>query len=180
MIEVSPPHAGAQAEDPAQSLMKPDFQLMGLTWLAFGIVSFLLGRFAWKPLVKALDIREQSIRHALDKAEKARQDAERIDKEAKATVAEAEGRSREMIESAKAAAAALGERVSQQAREQADAIRASARQEIQAELAHARQALRDECAALSIEIATKLVATNMDSEKNRQLVNRLLQENRAP
>jgi F-type H+-transporting ATPase subunit b len=179
VIEVSPPHAGAHAEDPAQSLMKVNFQLMGLTWLAFGVVAFLLGRFAWKPLMKALDLREKSIRHALDDAEKARQEAERLDKQAKAVIAEAEGRSREMMESAKAAAAALAERVNKQAREQADALLAAARQEMQTELAKARQTLRDECATLSIAIATKLVAANMDSEKNRQMVDRLLQENRA-
>lgn len=179
VIEVTPPHAGAHAEDPAQSLMKVNVQLMGLTWLAFAVVAFLLGRFAWKPLLKALDLREQSIRHALDSAEKARHEAERLDKQAKDVIAEAEGRSREMMEAAKAAAAALGERVNKQAREQADAILAAAKQEMHTELIKARQTLRDECATLSIAIATKLVSANMDSEKNRQMVDRLLQENRA-
>jgi F-type H+-transporting ATPase subunit b len=178
LVEVRPAHGADNSGDPSQNLMKVNANLMILTWLAFGVMAYLLARFTWKPILKSLDLREKSIRRALDDAEKARQEAVRLDAQAKTVIAGAEVRSREIVDSAKEAASALAERVGHQAREQADALLTAARHEIQSEVVKARQQLRDECAGLSIAIATQLVAENMDTEKNRLMVARSIQEKR--
>ncbi|HZJ21276.1 MAG TPA: F0F1 ATP synthase subunit B, partial [Pricia sp.] len=72
-------------------LLKPELGLIFWTVLSFGILLFLLGKFAWKPILKSVNDRENSIRDALAEAENARKemqnlqaDNERILKEARA------------------------------------------------------------------------------------------------
>ena len=80
--------APAAAEDGANSslLIQPQFGTIFWTVVTFLILSFLLGRYAWKPLLGAVEARETGIREALAGAQREREEASRLLEEHKALV----------------------------------------------------------------------------------------------
>jgi len=148
-------------------LLSPSYGLIVWTLLAFLIVLFLLKKFAWKPILKSLQEREDSIQNALDTAKKAREemsslksDHERIVAQAKTDrdtiLKEARDIKDKMIAEAKNLASKEGERMI-----------TSARESIQNEKMAAITELKNQVAHLSIEIAEKILKQEL-SEKDKQ------------
>ena len=148
-------------------LLSPSYGLIVWTLLAFLIVLYLLKKFAWKPILKSLQEREDSIQNALDTAKKAREemaslksDHEKIVAQAKtdrdAILKEAREIKDKMIAEAKGLASKEGER-----------IISSARESIQNEKMAAITELKNQVAHLSIEIAEKILKQEL-SEKDKQ------------
>ena len=70
-------------------LVQPDPGLFIWTILTFLVLLALLGKFAWRPLLAALEAREATIRKSLDDAEKTRQELERVQQESRQIVLQA-------------------------------------------------------------------------------------------
>ena len=121
------------------SLITPDFGLFFWMLLAFGVVFFLLRKFAWGPIMQGLQSRESSISEALSKAEQAHGEVLRMQEQSK--VLEAEGRAArvKMISEAER----LREQMMREAREQAQAeaerYREESRQAMEQERVEARR-----------------------------------------
>ena len=73
-------------------LVQPDPGLFIWTILTFLVLLGLLGKFAWRPLLAALETREATIRKSLDDAEKTRQELERVQQESRQTRAPGQSR----------------------------------------------------------------------------------------
>lgn len=158
-------------------LVKPAFGLIFWMLLSFGIIVFILRKFAWKPILNMLSERETSIQNALDAAERAKEEMkalqssnERILTEAKAErdllLKDARDIREKMISEAKATAAKEGERLLK-----------SARENIQNEKMAAITELKNQVATLSIEIAEKILKSELSTdEKQKTLVNTLLKD----
>src|SRR6218665_812663 len=158
-------------------LVKPSIGLIFWMVVSFSIILFLLAKFAWKPILGMIKAREESIENALASAEKAKQDMqalksdnERILAEARnerdAMLKEAREMKEKMIADAKGIAGKEGER-----------MLADARENIQNEKNAAISELKNQVATLSIEIAEKILKSELSSdEKQKALVNTLLKD----
>ncbi|MBL7884219.1 MAG: F0F1 ATP synthase subunit B [Bacteroidia bacterium] len=158
-------------------LVKPSIGLIFWMAVSFSIILFLLKKFAWKPILGMIKEREESIENALAAAEKAKEEMkalqsnnERILAEAKAErdtlLKEAREIKEKMIADAKGIATKEGERMLNIAREN-----------IQNEKMAAITELKNQVASLSIEIAEKILKSELSSdEKQKSLVNTLLKD----
>jgi F-type H+-transporting ATPase subunit b len=159
-----------------ENLVRIDPGLFIWTILTFVFLAVLLGMFAWKPLLQALEKRQETIRKSLDDADKARLELERLNSESaeilKAARTEAEG----IVTRSRADATALGEELRQKAREEADGILREAKRQIETEKGQALRDIRNEVADLSISIASKLIERNISREDNDKLVEDTLRQ----
>jgi len=151
-------------------LLDPNVGLIIWTVITFVFLLLVLGKFVWGPLTSMLDERETSIREALELADKARAEASAAAEENKKALAEAQAEAQAAINKARDDA----ERVAREVRERADAeaqqLLEQARQTIQQERNQALQALRQQTAELAVLAAGQLLEENLDSEKNRKIV----------
>ena len=171
-IEV-PSSSGHDAEPSLVAISGP---LVTLTWVLFLVTAVLLYKVAWKPILKALDLREKSIRKALDNAAAAQADMERTEERRRQVMADTESRQREIIEEAKRSAGELATRLQQQAERETAALLADARRDIETATEQARRRLRAESADVAVDMAARLIGENMDAARHEALVERLARE----
>ena len=171
-VPAAPHHEGAEAP----GILDVSVPLMLLTWLAFAVMAYLLYKVAWKPILKSLDLREQSIRKAIDDAEKARAELAQLEAKGRQILAEAEAEGKGIVASARATAQDMVKAAEKRAGDEAGAMVESARREIAAATEQARLALRAETTELVTTLAGKLVGAKMDAAANAALVEKLARE----
>lgn len=149
------------------------------TWLLaqlvnFGLLLFILWRFAYTPVLKLLNDRQQKIQASLDYAEQVKRDAAEQQKEFEQKL---EATRRE-VQSATAAAAQAGEKEREvilvQARDEARKLVEQARGQIEYERKQMLSELRDEVVRLSMLTAQKVVGQSLDENAHRRLVSEFL------
>jgi len=149
-------------------------QMMVLTWLTFAVVAILLLKFCWKPLMANLDQREDDIRTAADNSEKTRQALEQIEETRSQVISEADEKAKDIVSAARKAAGEVGNVIEQKAREEAQILLENANREIGAARDKAIAGLRLESADLAISLAGKILEENLDTAKNRELVDKMI------
>jgi F-type H+-transporting ATPase subunit b len=161
-------------------LVQPDPGLFIWTILTFLVLLGLLAKFAWRPLLAALDARQNAIRKSLDDAQQARQELERLNQESALILNKARAEADQIIVSSRADAERLREDMKQRARAEADAVVKNAERQIQLETARALQQIRTEAADLSVMIASKLIQRNLSKEDNERLIEEALKQVDGP
>lgn len=157
-------------------LVQPDPGLYIWTILTFLVLLGLLGKFAWRPLLQALEARQASIRQSLDDAEQAKQDLERLHQESAAIIATARSEADAIIAKSRTDADRLRDEMKQKARAEADGIVQNAERRIQLETGRALQQIRQEAVDLSVMIASKLLQRNLSKEDNERLIDEALKQ----
>jgi len=157
-------------------LVQPDPGLFIWTILTFLVLVGLLTQFAWRPLLLALESRQQTIQQALDDAEKAKQELERLNQESAQIIRQARVEADQIVAMSRSDAERLREEMRQKARAEADGIVKSAERQIQLETARAIQQIRHEAADLSVAIASKLIQRNLTKEDNEKLIDDALKQ----
>jgi len=165
---------GAHASSP--NVIDVSVPMVALTWVTFALLLVVLYKVAWKPILKVLDMREKGIRDALASAEQARAEAALAEARNRELLQAAEQESRKLVAEARVAAQETGRLVREQAEQRSQALVEEARREIASAVDQARVQLRRETADLAIEVAGKVLAANMDTERNRTLVRELGKE----
>ena len=156
------------------SLLDPHLGTIIWTLITFVLVLFVLKKWAWPPILTALDEREQGIRNAIESAERARREAETVLSDHRAKLAAAEDEARRVIAEAREAGEKVRQDVVAQAKEEAQRSIDQARISIESEKRAAIAQLRCEMADLAIQAAGMLIDANLDDEKNRGLVDDLI------
>ena len=151
-------------------LVTPDPGLFIWTIITFLVLVALLAKFAWRPLLAALERREKLIARAIDDSEKARADLERVQQDAARILAEARVEGEAIVTRSRAAADRLGEELRQKASAEAAGILKKAEREIQLETTRAIEQVRREAVELSVAIASKILHRNVSAEDNRALI----------
>lgn len=146
------------------------------TLVVFGVLVFLLGKFAWGPILGAVEAREKGIQQALDEAAARNAEASRILGEHKEQLADARRQASELIADGKAAGEELRKEIEEKARAEAQSIVERARAEIERERDQAIEALRKEAVELALAAASRLMQERLDQTKDRELVERYLGE----
>ena len=146
------------------------------TIVVFLVLLFLLRKFAWGPLMRALEAREEKIKKSLDDAQKAQEELERLNRESADILRKAHAEAEEIVSKSYAEAEKLREEMKQKARADADAIIRDARSQIETETGKALRQIRSEIADMSVMIASKLVQRNFTKEDNNELIEETLKQ----
>jgi F-type H+-transporting ATPase subunit b len=157
-------------------LVQPDPGLFIWTILTFLVLLALLAKFAWKPLLQALDARQKTIAGALDDARKAKEELERVQQDAARMMTEARRDAEAFIAKARADADRFREELKQQASAQAQTIVANAERQVQQEAARAMAQFRQEAVELSFSIASKILRRTVTAEDHQRLVDEVARE----
>jgi F-type H+-transporting ATPase subunit b len=154
----------------ASALITPEIGLMFWTLVTFLILLALLGKFAWGPIVKAMNAREDGIRNELDGARKDREDAQRLLEDHRELLNLARKERADAVEVGRRDAERLKAEILDEARKQRELLMKQAESQIEAGLRQARASLKGEAADLAIRAAGKLMSRNLDDATQRRLV----------
>jgi F-type H+-transporting ATPase subunit b len=170
--------ASAHAEESVNSslLIQPQFGTMFWTTLTFILLLVLLGKFAWKPLLAAVEARESGIRDAIDEAKRGREEAQRLVEEHRAMVNLARKERAEAVDAGRRDAERLKGEILDEARKQRDQLLKQAEAQIQAGIRQAKAELSGAAADLAIRAAGRLMQKNLDDPTQRKLVEDYLTE----
>jgi F-type H+-transporting ATPase subunit b len=150
--------------------------LMIWTFIIFLLLLLILGKVAWKPLLASLKTRENAIADSLSRAEQARADAERLIAENKQERAKAEEEIQKALKEGRAFAEQMRRDLVEKAKEEAQRMLAQARAEIERDTQHALRQLRTEVSDLAIMATSKLLDENMNEERHRKVVDKMIAE----
>ena len=155
-------------------LVQLDPGLFVWTIITFLILLGVLTRFAWKPLLKALETRENEISQSLEDAKKAKQELERLSAEGDEIIAKARSEAQGIVSEGKKAADQLTANTLNKAKEEAMANLSAAKEQIKIERDKAIVEIKGEVVNLSLSIAEKLVKKNLSKEDNKSLIDESL------
>src|SRR5262245_14357863 len=157
-------------------LVQLDPGLFIWTIATFLLLLTLLAKFAWKPLLQALEGRQQMIRKSLDDAQQAKQELERLQTESAQIIRAGRAEADAIISRSRSDAERLREEMRQKARAEADVVLRNAERQIQLETERALQQIRREAVDLSVMIASKLIQRNLSKEDNDKLIEEALRQ----
>ena len=157
-------------------LVQVDPGLFIWTIATFLVLLTALAKFAWRPLLQALEARQDTIRKSLADAEKARQELERLNQESEAIIRQARVDAETIVGASRADAERLRGEMRDKARAEADGILKNAERQIQLETARAIEQIRHEAADLSVAIASKILQKNITREDNSRLIDEALKQ----
>lgn len=158
-------------------LITPGLGLMFWSALGFLIVLWILAKFAWKPILSALDEREKSIDDALKSAEKARNEMANLKAENEKIIHEAKIERDEMLHRASETAKQIIEEARTKAQLDAGKILENAKQAIDTEKRAALEEMKVHVGMLSLDVAEKLLKKKFATDAAQQaLVDELLKE----
>lgn len=147
--------------------------------IAFLIVAFILAKFAWKPILASIKEREVSIDNSLKSAEKARQEMANLQASNETLIKEARIERDAMLKDAQETKNRIISEAKERAQEEYGKILSSAKNAIQTEKMAAITELKSQVAALSIEIAEKVLRQELNTDdKQQELVKKYLQESK--
>ena len=159
------------------SLIEPGIGLIFWTTITFVLLLVLLGKYAWKPILAAIKTREEGIEKALASAESALNDMRELKSNNEKILADARNERDNLIKEAREVKDAIINEAKSKAQKDADRIMLAAREQIVNEKNAAVNELKNQVATLSIEIAEKILRSELSSdEKQKALVNNLMKD----
>ncbi|MBL7111229.1 MAG: F0F1 ATP synthase subunit B [Bacteroidales bacterium] len=158
-------------------LVTPGIGLLFWMLLMFGVVLWVLKKFAWKPILNALKNRELSIQEALMTAENARQELESLKADNEKIVAEARAEHDLILKDAKGVREEVINLAREQAAEEAKKMIRAAKEEIKNEKDSAIEEIKNQIAELSIGIAEKILREKLaDRGTQKELIDKWMKD----
>ena len=155
-------------------MLNPNPGLILWTIFTFLVLLVILRKFAWKPLLESLHKREETVRSSIERAETARQEAERLLEENKKQLARAEEEGRRILNEHRQLAEKLKSEIVENANQQSRRMVDQAKQEINRDKDAALNQLRNEVANLAIQAAGKILDESLDDAHHRKLIDTYL------
>ena len=144
--------------------------------IAFIVLVIILWKFGWPMFEAMLEKREKTIAEALRMSEEARIESERVLAEYQKQLSEAKAQAAKIVSDAKETADAMRADITKQAQEESAAMIEKARASIEAEKQAAMNELRSSVADLSVDVASRLVASDLNDDEHRAIIERYLNE----
>lgn len=147
-------------------------------WVLISTLLFLWAMNKWlvPPIMKALKEREENIKHSLESAEKALARAEEVSRDNEKALKDAEIAAQKIRKQALEEAELLRSERIEKSKTEAEKLLTDARQVIEQEKKRALNELRNEVAQLAVEGASIILESELDSTKNRKLVNSYIED----
>lgn len=159
------------------SLIEPGIGLIFWTTIVFLLLVGILGKFAWKPILGAIKTREEGITKALASAESALKDMRELKAANEVILTQARTERDNMLKEARETKDSIVAEAKQRAQSEYDRIVTSAREQITNEKNAAVAELKKQVAVLSIEIAEKILKSELSNdEKQKTLVSNLMKD----
>lgn len=157
-------------------LVEPGIGLIFWATITFSLLLFLLGKFAWKPILKALRDREETIEQSLRSAQQARQEMDGLKAENEKLLQEARMEREKILRDANEMRESIIATAKKTADEEGRKLVASAKDAIEKEKNAAMAQLKNQAAEISVEIAGKLLRKELEKTPEQE---RLIQETLA-
>ncbi|MFL5371020.1 MAG: F0F1 ATP synthase subunit B [Myxococcales bacterium] len=158
----------------AAGLTDINVALVVWTVVTFGLLLIVLRRFAWRPILETIEMREKTIAESIESAKRERAEAEKAAADMRASLEKARNEAADLIRRNQAEVAAAKAELMTSARKESEALLAQARTSIEEERRAAVADLRAQVVDIAIEAAGRLLQTQMDEKKQRQLVEEYL------
>lgn len=169
------PLAAQEAADTAKpSLLTPHGGLMFWTLIVFIVVLFVLTRFAFGPITRAVEARERALQEAIEAAQRDRAAAAELLEQQRRQLDASRGEAQKLIAEGRQMGEQMRAELLEQTHQQQREILDRARQEIESEKEKAIHQLRKEAVELALAAASKVVEKNLDDQTNRKLVDDFL------
>ncbi len=157
-------------------LLDIDPGLMIWTVITFALLLIVLGKFAWKPIIKTLQEREERIRGSLEQADRARREAESLMERNNEILARAELEAQSIMKKAQESAERLKSEIFKEANAKAAEFRNTAIQEMEREVTSAKIQLQREIADLAVQAAAKVIAATLSTDQHKKIVDDFIRE----
>ncbi len=158
-------------------LITPAIGLIFWTTLTFGILFFLLKKMAWKPILGAVNEREESIKNALIEADKARQEMQDLKSDNEKILKEARAERDAMLKDAREMKESMVSEAKEEAQAQAKIEMDKVKKAIQNEKTKAISEMKNQMGELSVSIAEKVMQNELSNkDKQLELIESLLKD----
>lgn len=152
------------------NILEPQPTLALWTVVVFLGLLFVLGKFAWKPLLAALHHREEHLEHVLLETERARNESEQLLAEHRRRMTEAEEQVRALIEEGRRNATAAGDEIVKKAQAEAEASKHRAERDISSAKDQALAEIKTRTADLAVSVAAKVLARTLSGDDQSRLI----------
>ena len=160
-------------------LVTPAIGLIFWTTVVFTLLVLLLKKFAWKPILSAVDERNQSIKNSLAQAEKARNEMSELTANNEKIIAQAKADRDVILKEARDMKNEIISEAKDKASKEAEKLVTTAKEQILNEKMKAITELKNHVADLSIEMAEKILSSELsDVAKQKELVKKALKESK--
>lgn len=156
-----------------------EFSLGLFFWqsLIFIGLLFMLRKFAWKPILDAVNDRENSIKDALASAEAARDEMKNLQSDNQRILKEAREEKESLLKEARTTRSELINNAKEEAQEEAQKILSQAQDAIQSEKRAAVKELKEQVGSIAMEIAEKVLQKELENkDRQLELVDQFLQD----
>lgn len=157
-------------------LITPGIGLIFWMTVSFSIILFILGKFAWKPILNGLKDRENSIEEALLSAQKAKEDMTKLKSDNEKILDEARAERNNIIKEGKDFKDKIVNEAKTVAEKEADKIIQGARKAIENEKLAAIEELKNQVAVLSIDIAEKILKEKLGDKEQKDYLEKILKD----
>jgi F-type H+-transporting ATPase subunit b len=154
----------------SNALIKVTPGLMIWTLVCFFITFYVLKRYAFGPIQKAIDERRERIRRSIEEAEQARNEARRLLEEHRALLGQARGQAEQILAEARKVAESQRKRVKEETEADRQRRLDETKRQIEAETHRALQQIRAEVAELTLIATTKVTGKVLDEADHRRLI----------
>jgi F-type H+-transporting ATPase subunit b len=167
---------GGQQSGGGNFLVTPSVGLMIWTLVAFGITLWILAKFAFPSIQRALDKRQRAIEESIDAAERTRREADQLLAEYRERLTEARAQADEIVARARKTGEVQEAEALAEARRRREEMLEQTRREIEAETRRAIQAIRSEVADLTVLATEKVTRKTLTGADQRRLVDEAVAE----
>ncbi len=158
-------------------LFTPDFGLVFWMFISFIILFFILWKWGWPAIIKSIDERADTIDKGVEYAREAKAQLESARADAQKYIEEAREKQAEMLRDAARMKSEIIEEAKKEASEEAKKVMDAAKVSIEQSRKEAELQFRDEVSKFSLEIAEKMVKSQLKGDQaQNELVNKLLDE----
>lgn len=158
-------------------LVNPGLGLVFWMLITFVLLLWLLGKFAWKPILNAVKEREQGIRTALAAADEAKKEMQNITADNELMMKEARKEREELLKTARDLKEKILSEAQEKAQKDKEAILAKAKEEIEAEKRAAISEIRTQVADLSLQMAEKVLGAELSNrDTQKKLIDKSLED----
>ncbi len=158
-------------------LLTPELGLFFWTLVAFLAVFFILGKFAWKPILNSLGEREKGIADSIATAERVKAEMSQLKSENEKLLAQAREERTIMLKEAKEMKDKIVNDAKEQAKTEANKIIIDAQQQILQQKNAAMTEVRNEIGSLAIEVAEKILRKQLSAAEGQEAYMNMLAEN---
>jgi len=158
-------------------LVTPGLGLIFWMVISFSVILFILKKFAWKPILKALKDREITIVTALKSADKAKEEMEQLKADNEKVIKEAKNERDNLLKDARQVKDKIISEAKQKANSEAKKIIEDAKGKIESEKEAALDEIKNQVAGFSVEIAEKILKKKLEKSKDQKdLINELVDD----